>query len=68
MIEASAHQTKEEEIEEALILASKEITKLENFQKNIASEIGKEKRIIEKEIISPESKALFNENILPKNN
>ena len=66
MIEASAHQTKEEEIEEALILASKEITKLENFQKNIASEIGKEKRIIEKEIISPESKALFNENILPK--
>jgi len=66
MIEASAHQTKEEEIEEALKVASSEITKLENFQKEIAREIGKEKRVIEKEIISPESVKLFNEQILPK--
>lgn len=66
MIEASAHQTKEEEIEEALKLASAEITKLENFQKDIVKEIGKEKRIIEKEEINPESVKLFNENILPK--
>jgi len=66
MIEASAHQSKEEELEEALEKASIEITKLENFQKKIVEEIGKEKRIIEKEIISPESVALFNENILPK--
>lgn len=66
MIEASAHQSKEEELEEALKKASEEITKLEDFQKKIAAEIGKEKRIIEKEIISGESVDLFNENILPK--
>jgi len=66
MIEASARQAKEEELEEALQAASEEITKLENFQKNIVKEIGREKRVIEKEIISPESFALFNENILPK--
>jgi len=66
MIEASAHQNKEEELEAALQKASEEITKLENFQKNIVKEIGKEKRVIEKEIINPESVVLFNENILPK--
>src|SRR3989344_665626 len=66
MIEASAHQTKEEELEESLKRASEEIIKLENFQKKIAKEIGKEKRVIEKEQISPESVALFDKNILPK--
>jgi polyribonucleotide nucleotidyltransferase len=66
MIEASARQSKEEELEEALKRASEEITKLEDFQKAIAKEIGKEKRIIEKGEISKESVALFNENILPK--
>jgi polyribonucleotide nucleotidyltransferase len=66
MIEASAHQTAESELEEALKLASTEITKLEDFQKNIVKEIGKEKRIIEKEKISDESVKLFNENILSK--
>ncbi len=66
MIEASAHQSAEDELELALTRASEEITKLENFQKNIVKEIGKEKRIIEKEEILPESVALFNENILPK--
>ncbi|MFA6353953.1 MAG: polyribonucleotide nucleotidyltransferase [Candidatus Paceibacterota bacterium] len=66
MIEASARQSKEEELEEALEKASVEITKLENFQKKIVEEIGTEKRIIEKEIISSESVTLFNENILPK--
>jgi polyribonucleotide nucleotidyltransferase len=66
MIEASAHQTSEEEISEALRKASEEITKLENFQKEIVKEIGKEKRIIEKEEISKESLNLFNEFILPK--
>ena len=35
MIEASARQVKEEELEEALKIASAEITKIENFQKNI---------------------------------
>ncbi|MEK7572577.1 MAG: polyribonucleotide nucleotidyltransferase [Patescibacteria group bacterium] len=66
MIEASAHQTNEKELEEALEEAIKEIGKLEKFQKNIAKEIGKEKRIIEKEVLSPESVKMFKENILPK--
>ena len=66
MIEASARQAKEEELEEALQKASAEIAKLENFQKKIADEIGKEKRVIEKEVVLQESVALFNEKILPK--
>jgi polyribonucleotide nucleotidyltransferase len=66
MIEASAHQSLEDELELALQRASEEITKLETFQKDIVKEIGKEKRVIEKEEVSPESVALFNENILPK--
>lgn len=66
MIEASAHQTNEDELEAALARASVEITKLENFQKMIVQEIGKEKRVIEKEKISEASVKLFNENILPK--
>ncbi|MEI6281022.1 MAG: polyribonucleotide nucleotidyltransferase [bacterium] len=66
MIEASAHQSAEAELEVALQKASEEITKLENFQKNIVKEIGKEKRVIAKEEASAESVSLFNENILPK--
>lgn len=66
MIEASAHQTVEDELEKAFLRASEEITKLENWQKGIAKEIGHEKRVIEKETISEESVKLFNDNILPK--
>lgn len=66
MIEASAHQTGEDELEKAFMRASEEITKLENWQKGIAKEIGHEKRLIEKETISEESVKLFNDNILPK--
>jgi polyribonucleotide nucleotidyltransferase len=66
MIEASAHQIKEEELEEAFKVASEEITKLENFQKKIVAEIGVPKKVIEKEKISEESVKLFKENILPK--
>ncbi|MES2416338.1 MAG: polyribonucleotide nucleotidyltransferase [Patescibacteria group bacterium] len=66
MIEAASRQAKEEELTEALELASKEITKLEDFQKKIQKEIGKEKRVIEHEKISEESLNLFKENILPK--
>ncbi len=66
MIEASAHQTPEAELEEAFKVASMEITKIEDFQKKIVAEIGKTKRVIPKEEINPESVKLFNENILPK--
>lgn len=66
MIEAAARQAKEDELKEALEVASVEITKLEEFQKNIQKEIGKEKRVITHETISPESVELFNQDILPK--
>ena len=66
MIEASARQIKEDELEKALEMASVEITKLEDFQKKIVSEIGKPKREIKKEEIDPASVTLFKENILPK--
>ncbi|MEK9182735.1 MAG: polyribonucleotide nucleotidyltransferase, partial [Patescibacteria group bacterium] len=66
MIEASAKEAREEDLENALEKASVEISKLENFQKKISAEIGKEKRVIEKEKIDGESVKLFNENILPK--
>lgn len=66
MIEASAHQTSEDELELVFQRASEEITKLENFQKQIVKEIGKEKRVIEKEEINPESVAIFESEILPK--
>ncbi len=66
MIEAAAHQTSEDELEEAFKMASLEITKLENFQKEITKEIGHEKRVIEKGVLSDASSKLFNENILPK--
>jgi polyribonucleotide nucleotidyltransferase len=65
MIEASAHQNNEDELEEALKMASLEITKLENWQKAIVKEIGKEKRVIPKEDIDPESVELFKKEILP---
>jgi polyribonucleotide nucleotidyltransferase len=66
MIEAAARQAKEEDLKEALEVASLEITKLEEFQKNIVKEIGKEKRVITHEKISDESVNLFNKDILPK--
>ncbi len=66
MIEAAAHQTTEEELEVAFNVASEEITKLENFQKEITKEIGHDKRVIEKGVLSDASLKLFNENILPK--
>ncbi|MCX6753115.1 MAG: polyribonucleotide nucleotidyltransferase [Candidatus Nomurabacteria bacterium] len=66
MIEAAARQAKEEELTLALETASKEITKLEDFQKKIQAEIGKTKREIIHDKISEESVTLFKENILPK--
>ena len=66
MIEASAHQVSEDELEEGLEKAGEQITLLENFQKKIVSEIGQQKRVIEKEKIGEESLALFNKEILPK--
>lgn len=66
MIEAAAHEVSEGELEKAFQVASGEITKLEDFQKKIVAEIGKEKREIKKEELDPKSKAMFEESILPR--
>jgi polyribonucleotide nucleotidyltransferase len=66
MIEASARQVKEEELTDALAEASKEITKLEDWQKGIVAEIGHTKRVIEREAVSKESVELFTKTILPE--
>jgi polyribonucleotide nucleotidyltransferase len=65
MVEAIAYQIPEDIIAAGLAKASTEITKLENWQKEIVKEIGKTKRVVEKENISSESLALFNEKISP---
>jgi len=66
MIEAAAFQVTEDEIEQALKKTSEEISKIEGFQKKIVAELGKEKIVLEKEVISQKSVDLYNENISPK--
>jgi polyribonucleotide nucleotidyltransferase len=65
MIEAKAYQIPEDVISTSLAKASTEITKLENWQKEIVTEIGKAKRVVEIPEISPEAKKLFEEKIAP---
>ncbi|MEK7569336.1 MAG: polyribonucleotide nucleotidyltransferase [Patescibacteria group bacterium] len=66
MIEAAARQVPEAELTEALEKASAEIARLEDWQRKISKEVGKEKREIEKKEISKESVELFESVILPK--
>ncbi|MDQ5883192.1 MAG: polyribonucleotide nucleotidyltransferase [Patescibacteria group bacterium] len=65
MIEAVAYQVPEERIAEALGKAEMEIKKLENWQKEIRAEIGKEKKVLEVEKVSDEALAIFEEKIRP---
>jgi polyribonucleotide nucleotidyltransferase len=66
MIEAVAYQTPEDKIAQALGEAELEIKKLENWQKEIRAEIGKEKKVLEIEKISQEALDLFEEKIRPE--
>lgn len=65
MIEAIAYQIPEDVIAAGLAKASIEITKLENWQKQIVSEIGKAKRVVEIPAIGDAAKNLFEEKIRP---
>lgn len=65
MVEAIAYQIPEGVIASGLAKASTEITKLENWQKEIQKDMGKTKRIVEIPTISAEAKALFEEKIAP---
>jgi polyribonucleotide nucleotidyltransferase len=66
MIEVGGDQVSESFVVEALERASKEIEKLQEWQKGIVKEIGQEKRDVEIEKISPEVVSLFKKEILPK--
>ncbi len=70
MLEAGAKEISEENTEKGLKEASGEIGKIQEFQKKIIKEIGKEKRILNIKKASKETEELFTkeiENILEKN-
>jgi polyribonucleotide nucleotidyltransferase len=66
MIEAGGKEIGEDETNEAFKKAILEIEKLQEFQKQIISEIGKEKTVIEKPEVSESAKNLFKEKIESK--
>ena len=63
MIELGGNETQEDIVNKTLIFASEELEKIQEFQKKIISEIGKEKIKIPKIEVSNEIISLFNENI-----
>jgi len=66
MIEVGSKQISNEIVDEGLKLASIEIEKIQEWQKKIVSEIGKEKKVIEKPTLKPETLELFQKEIEPK--
>lgn len=65
MIEAMTFEANEDLVAEKFNLAVSEITFIENWQKSIASEIGKEKIVYTAPVVSEETKNLFAEKIVP---
>ncbi|MBI2047660.1 MAG: polyribonucleotide nucleotidyltransferase, partial [Parcubacteria group bacterium] len=66
MIEVGAQEVSEDIMEKVFSAALKEIEGLQEFQKKIVKEAGKEKRVIELEEVSDSVKNLFKETIAPK--
>lgn len=66
MIETEAKEISEDHMEKVFSNALDEIQKIEDFQKGIIKEIGKEKVVIEKPAFPAEAKGLFKETIEPK--
>ena len=65
MIEAMAFEFGEEEMGKCFDLASSEITKWEDFQKKLSSELGKEKLLFPKPQADSDIVSLFDEKIKP---
>lgn len=65
MIEAMSYEFSEDEIGSAFDQAIVEISKWEEFQKNIRAEIGKEKIVFEKTKIKEEDIDIFQKEIVP---
>ncbi|MFC1721016.1 polyribonucleotide nucleotidyltransferase [Patescibacteria group bacterium] len=66
MIETGANQVVEDKISEAFDFAITDIEKIQEFQKKVVSEIGKEKAVVEIDEVTEEAKKLFTENIESK--
>lgn len=66
MIEVGSKEVSEDTINEALTLASKEIEKIQTWQKKVIAEIGKKKTAISLPTATPGTEELFTENIAPK--
>ena len=66
MIEVGAQEMGEEDLAAAFEKASEEIEKIQAFQKKIAAEIGKPKRVMDLPQPPQEMHALFEEHIAPK--
>ncbi|MBU4480497.1 polyribonucleotide nucleotidyltransferase [Patescibacteria group bacterium] len=66
MIEVGSKEVPEETINEGLAKASEAIEQIQKFQENIVAEIGKEKKVIEKANLLPETIELFKNEIEPK--
>jgi len=66
MIEVRANEVTNEEITKAFQKASEEIEKIQEFQKNIIQERGKEKLIIVKPRLSEEVLKLFKDTVEPR--
>ncbi len=65
MIEAMAYELEEEEMGKCFDLASLEITKWEDFQKKLYTELGKEKLSFPKIEIGSDIVSLFNDKVKP---
>jgi polyribonucleotide nucleotidyltransferase len=65
MIEAMTYESKEEHIGEAFDLAISEIKKLEEFQHDLKSKLGKEKMTFEKIEMPEDAIEVFNEKVKP---
>jgi polyribonucleotide nucleotidyltransferase len=65
MIEVGASEVSESDINDGLKLASSELAKLEDFQKKIIAEIGKQKVLIPKPKMSEAALSVFNSEIRP---
>lgn len=65
MIEVAGNEVDESTINTALSDASKEIERIQAWQISIIKEIGKEKRVIDKPILTAGTKELFDKEILP---
>jgi len=66
MIETAAGESKEDDLKDALKRALEEIEKIQDFQKKIIAEIGKEKLVIEKPKDPENIESIWKETIAPK--